>query len=94
MRGSFEKGHVPLCVLGLKRNRDDGEINVRIAWEATAAESKKDQVVEEVSQTTRVEQRAPLPTDFPLSFIKNKDKCDSLLLEYFENQFGLKRLRK
>lgn len=86
MRGSFEKGHEPACVLGLKRNRDDGEINVRIAWKETATESnKKDSVPEELSQTTRVERRVPLPTDFPLSFIKNQDKCDEYLLDYFES---------
>ena len=32
LRGSFEKGNRPDHVIGLKRSRHDGEINVRIAW--------------------------------------------------------------
>jgi hypothetical protein len=59
--------------VGIKRNRDDNELNVRIAW-------KKEL------------DRQPLPTDFPLSYIKNKEDCDGLLLEFFETSFGIKPL--
>jgi hypothetical protein len=65
-------------VLGIKRNRIDGDINVRIAWSEES------------------DRQAPLPTYFPLSYIKNKEQADELLLEYFEDIFGVmppKRMR-
>jgi hypothetical protein len=65
-------------VLGIKRNRIDGDINVRIAWSEES------------------DRQVPLPTYFPLAYIKNKEQADELLLEYFEDIFGVmppKRMR-